>query len=381
MLLRSGSIKNTMPNLQGSSLDSTENCTANNINMYHQFVPVNISVPSYDGSPNTLKFFIEQLQNVKDIQNLSEEHILFILKSKLTGNALQYYLTSPSCENITTLAQAHEVFKSFFIRESSASTNLVNFQSIRLLPQETIKNLAHRIDAAAGKTYTAVTDPRALGQIKVLQFLTALPADLRSKVIDHDTTNYDATVKLAQRFQDNQRSSSLLDSQSVATCSHVDTDPNILLQAEINALRQDLNKLNIHANPIPKPVNNILCQLCNSPLHAALSCPLLAQTVPSSQPIQSLQPAQTSQLFEASPGYTSPSFTPPLFCHFCNRQGHAWAECHRYARMHRQFAQPPPQFQTHRPPTSNRGYSQSYNRFNRFQPRQTQQDLNYQRRQ
>lgn len=345
-----------------------------------QFLPVNINIPTYDGSPNTLKFFIEQLQNLKSIQNLSEEHILFFLKSKLAGHALQYYISSPTCENISTLAQAHEILRSFFVKESSAPTNLVNFQSIRLLPQESIKNLAYRIDSAARKTYTEVTDPKALGQIKFLQFLTALPADLRAKVIDRDTSDYDTAVKVTQRLQDNLRSTSLLDSYNVASCTHVNAEPQIELQAEINALRQDINKLTVQANPTQQSVNATVCQLCNSLSHTALSCPLLAQSLPLQQAHNVPQPDQNTQQFEQS--HTFPMQpTLPNICHFCNKQGHAWADCRRYARMHRQFAQTSTQDSTHRPPTFNRGNSS--NRHNSYVPHQNRnsnQNLNYQRR-
>jgi hypothetical protein len=65
--------------------------------------PFQIKVTPFDGDPQKVDFFREQIEAVVKLNNLSDEEALNLIKSKLNNAALQYYIDSPSLKLVTTV--------------------------------------------------------------------------------------------------------------------------------------------------------------------------------------------------------------------------------------------------------------------------------------
>lgn len=71
-----------------------------------------------------------------------------------------------------------------------------------MLPQETIKNFAHRLNVLSSKVYTNIKDKESIDHIKFVKFVACLPSNIRVKLQEEDIKTFDKAVDRAQILQD-----------------------------------------------------------------------------------------------------------------------------------------------------------------------------------
>lgn len=191
----------------------------------------NFNIQSFSGDPSTIKFFFLQLEDYIRINALSEEQSIATFRSLLSGNALKYFIEESSLTNLKTLKELKEKFIEFFKAEDTPSIFALN--EIMLMPNETVRSLAHRINTTFTKVYPAITDPVAVDTLKFTHLMNALPHNIKLDLLRENINHYDVAVTRAQELQN----------INVSLNSQVNTHKMVDLNQEINSLKEQINVL------------------------------------------------------------------------------------------------------------------------------------------
>ena len=295
----------------------TEEC-----NSHKNFI---FNINCFDGNSENVDWFLAQINDLKKINNWPEDVALLFLKSKLTGPAQIYFANSQSCSGTITFTEACDKLRNFFKKDSTPSSNLAQFQSIQLNPGESIKNLAHRIDTMAHKTYNYVTDVLALNQIKSLQLLNALPHDIRIKIVHENTDDFIKLVDKAHKIH--------LESSSLHVIQTNCLTSNIPESVQFNELKNQLAELSLKVND---KIEN--CQFCNNK-HSLAHCPSFLQIMSNSSASSNAASGVVSNVNmqqESDVNFSSPNNV--LMCMFCHKTGHPMAKCYKYLDYQRNMS-------------------------------------------
>lgn len=199
----------------------------------------NLHINPYDGDPTTFKFFSEQINDIIRVNNWPKDVAVVFLKSKLTGSALKYYVDSPELEKINDHTELLRELKDFFCPVNS--NNLAqNLHSFTMLPSESIKNLAHRLNVLVAQAYPNIKDTQAINDIKFNKFLVCVPSDIRVKILENDIKDYETAVFKAQKLQE------ISIQDSVINAINAPSSPG--LKSEINSLKLAVE--NLSKNPV-----------------------------------------------------------------------------------------------------------------------------------
>lgn len=158
-------------------------------------------ISPFDGDPSMLNFFFTQIRELANINSWNSQKAVSFFKSKLCGAALKFYIQSEQCQNATQLDELDRIFKSFFVHESH-QTSILELASFSLLPGESIRSLAHRLDNLVQKIYHKVNDKSSILAIKHIHLVKALPVSISNKLLEENVDNYECAVKRAQQLQD-----------------------------------------------------------------------------------------------------------------------------------------------------------------------------------
>lgn len=264
---------------------------------------LNVNIQNYSGDDSP-EWFLDQISELKRLNNWSDEIALLFLKSKLIGNAKAYFQNCPDLKN-ASYSTAVKNLTNFFASESNPTTSLIMLNNLTLLPGETIKNLSHRLDTLVAKTYSTVTDAKALNQIKSVQLLNALPVKLKEKLILEPLTDYKALVNKAH---------DIATAEQAMKQAEVHNIMNVAPISDINSIRDQLRLLSNEVTILKST-----CSFCNE-AHSLAQC---------QQFKLSLNPKAENVNHIASKSYFQKD---KVRCHFCHRTGHFMRECRDYQR-------------------------------------------------
>lgn len=253
-----------------------------------------LNINPYDGDPETIQFFCEQVSDIININKFSDEQSLAYIKSKLTGAALKYYLESPKLKSIKQYPILLDELTKFFSTKTN-SFAIQSLESLAMMPNETIKNLSHRLNVLVDKVYPNITDSTAINNIKYVKFLATIPIEIKIKILEQGITSYEGAVERAQTLQEISSEREL-------------TNQSQSLQEEINMLKKTLAEA---VRPAPRDTRNEAKNTVGDHL---------------THPYKSEQPV-------ASFRDHHPQFpTPRPRCHYCGKVGHIMRECFLYKR-------------------------------------------------
>ncbi|GBN62593.1 hypothetical protein AVEN_33326-1 [Araneus ventricosus] len=170
------------------------------LNTGDQQTVFSIQIENFNGEPDKLEWFIQQITDLKQINKWSDEMTFLFMKSKLAGSALSWYASIPTCKNIASFDEAVTQLRAFFRNDSTPLSNSAELHNIQLMPGESIRNLAHRIQVLTSRTYSLLEDSAALNQIQSIQLLNALPLKMKQKLIHEDTNNFSSLIENAQKI-------------------------------------------------------------------------------------------------------------------------------------------------------------------------------------
>lgn len=246
-----------------------------------------LSVSPFSGEPEFVNFFFKSVSDLAELNGWSEDQALAFCRSRLEGAALKFYVSSEAAQNATELDQLQLIFASFF-RPQSKQQAILELQSIKLLPQETIVSLAQRIDTLIKRAHPEIIDSIALDSVKLPVFLNAIPQTFKFKILENSIDIYTQAVAKAQLLQDLQVQSCsfstaptnpMIDSLSQAVnhikqnvadlSSKIDNNNKVTKKQESNL--KSFSKPNTSRANF-KSRNQLVCQFCNKRFHALSSC-------------------------------------------------------------------------------------------------------------
>ena len=271
--------------------------------MSHSKPLVNINVLNFEGDPSLLNFFFDQIRSYASINKLKPDETVAFLKGKLSGPALKFMTQSPILYKSNDLNFIESEFKSFFTPMSSTQA-LVEFNNLVMLPQETIKNLSHRLNILADIIYSRITDPTALDQIKFTKFISVIPSNIRIKLQEENINDYKTGIQRAQVLQEinvnekiltNQASNPVLtnlservlhlteklDAFTFANSKEDKEDSSVKTKTQSrfnhNKFKNNFKsrQMRMQDNQFQNSKNrtsSVICQLCSRPGHTAIKC-------------------------------------------------------------------------------------------------------------
>ena len=207
------------------------------------------NISPFDGDPETLPFFKEQVFETARINKWLDEHTIYFIKNNLKGQALTYFKQQAMTRQFKSPQEIFDLFEKFF-KQQSRPQALAEFFALKLLPGEAINNLAHRIDCAAAKAHPNITQIEALNEIKFAKLLQILPNDMRSNILKNNINSYDKAIESAQHIMDCKVSNEVL--------NHLTEKPNDelkILREEVNFIKKsivDKSKEKECSKPYPK---------------------------------------------------------------------------------------------------------------------------------
>lgn len=173
---------------------------------------IDINILNFEGDPSLINFFFDQLKSYANLNKLKPEETVAFLKGKLAGPALKFLTQSPELYKSNDFEFIEKEFKSFFAPMSKTQA-LLEFNNIQMLPQETIKNIAHRINNVTLMVYPQINE-EALNEIKFMKFLSVIPSSIRIKIQEENITDYRIAITRAQALQDIFSNEKILQSHS-----------------------------------------------------------------------------------------------------------------------------------------------------------------------
>lgn len=260
-----------------------------------------VDISPYDGDPTTLQFFKEQIKELASINSWTKPQTLSFIKSKLTGSALKFYVEAHHLKTITDVDTLFKELEQFFC-SSSKATAIHSLNLVSLLPRETVRNLAHRINVLVQKVHAEVTDQNALNSIKYTKLLTALPQDIRMKIMETNIKDFDRAVNRAQQLQD-------LSIENLVLNQVCTTEEPSSFQAELHALRETVEELKNQRKTDETQKTD------SSPVR---------RRMPETQPRRNYDRRWMPEM----------QFRQ-FYCYFCGRNGHKIKDC----REHKRFIQ------------------------------------------
>ena len=257
----------------------------------------NITITPFDGDPSQFSFFKEQIEAVININKYTDEKALLFVKSNLAGAARKYYIDAPDLREVKTASELLNALKEFFV-PSVNSYSIADLNKIVMLPGENIQSLEHRIRKVTHAVYPSINDKAALQQIMLTTLMSALPSQVKVKIIEQNCSSFDDAVKLAKVLFEKYARNNILNFL-------VDTDKSNVAE-DISHLKTEINHLKQNTNEHYRPNNQI---------QDRLKSPRRKNFARKNSPIKKNQ----SHRFKFK---ARPQFRHKSWCEFCKRSGH-----------------------------------------------------------
>lgn len=258
-----------------------------------------IVIQPYNGDPDLLDFFIEQVNTKFKGAKTSESHVLTFIKSKLSDKALKFYAQSIPCQRATTPTELFEIFRKNF-RGETAQNIAIQYNSLKFNGIENIRQFANRLQNLAFKRFPKLSQD-AIGQLLTAKLMDTLPANFKLHLLSQKTENFEQIVDALSTFQE------------------------ILQSTEFSAVMQPSSQLQSHT---AVNFNNISAE--NAPEVDHLSqCG--SNVALNHVKIPNVNNCQQSLGQEEQNRLNADVRTQ---CQWCNRRGHAAQQCYTLKHLH-----------------------------------------------
>ena len=132
------------------------------------------------------------------------------------------------------ILEPSKIFSGFFSPMNFTQT-LVELNNLILLPQESIKIFAHRINILTTIVYPQVNDKNALDQVKFTKFFSCIPSNFCMKLQEEGIKFYDLAVQLTQQLQEIAANEGILQTQQSISCVNNLSQQIVEFSEKINA--------------------------------------------------------------------------------------------------------------------------------------------------
>lgn len=226
-----------MPNLSPqtpTSSSPTSNIVSynnNNTANAQTHIPV-INIQNFNGN-TPVNYFINQVTELAEINKWDNKLTLLYAKSKLEGKAQTLINQAEEIKRFSSPEELFNKLKNNF-KEKSLAENLNEFNNFQMLPDESITNLAHRLDLITHRVYGE--DTISMDKTKFLKFVQLIPPEMRQNILENKIETYQEAVDKAQLIQDCRKNTNILnhnkEEEKFSNITH-----------QINSLQQSIEKI------------------------------------------------------------------------------------------------------------------------------------------
>lgn len=183
-----------------------------------------------------------------------------------------------------------------------------------LLPSESIKNFAHRLNNLAATVYSDIQDDNAKDRIKFMKFISSIPSNIRIKLQEEGIDDYNAAVARAQTLQE------ILYNEKILYAGPSTSTSNDLPFAEqLQKISEKLNNLTFKAD------NEHNCQFHNNE----------GSNKRNSSSFKHRKQFKAKNNFKRYSPHRSPKHKTPR-CQLCSKYGHDAKSCFKWKRLNTQ---------------------------------------------
>ena len=243
------------------------------------------SIPPFDGEKNkNIEFFLEQFDDFLTSTKIPANLHLFILKTKITGNAKEILINSPELREEKQYENLKTKLISIFKPQTSFAEVQNEFNKAKQLPTQSVADFAKHFNLCAQKYLAHSGHSSKLGAkdflntIKLSKFTEGLKPDIAFEVLKMGPNTYEETLKIAKTVEMalnnskckintiQQENKSHLYEALIKSSEHQD--------AEIKSLKEELNSLKLDTSKLipTQSKDTKFCHICEKNSHTTQNC-------------------------------------------------------------------------------------------------------------
>jgi hypothetical protein len=246
------------------------------------------NIPTFSGADKeNLNFFLDNINQVANLEKWPNSKKLLILKLNLSGKALEFVSNSPKIDNIENFEDLANLLKEKFSKKHNFADILNKFSTIQQRQNQSVTELVEEISNLTD-LYVGITSHSSLETInlseklKAQKLIDALRGDIKLDVMKMGLTTFQEIAKAAKNIE------KALNTAEVDCSNNLVKDSELTLilknQIENNKKIQELSN-RLEQQSVPKEVNNlqstnsnvnnsnsnISCHICGKP-HWTTKC-------------------------------------------------------------------------------------------------------------
>lgn len=269
------------------------------------------TIDNFEGDHDTIDFFFTQARAYIKSRALSKDDAAMFLKTKFKGPALKYLIENTTLANSNDIDFIEAEFKKFF-KNNSSTTYVADLHNLALLPQESIKNFAHRLNVLYTKVYPHIKDKPTVDNFKLIKFLHCLPCKLKTKIQAEAITDYDTAVDRAQTLFEIYQQKEIIDTPSSSV-------PLSDFQQQLLTLTEKINTLSF--------------QNATSGKHNRDNSPNVRNTGSSYQNFKRDFKSRNNFVQQRDFRRFKPNDNRVIRCQICDRVGHQAKSCYQFTKQ------------------------------------------------
>lgn len=247
-------------------------------------------VNNFDGDVfSNISYFFTNLEEVGKIAQWNNSELIAVLKSKLKGPALEYFINDPELTSEKSFATIKTKLNTYFDKITTLSHRQQQFSNCKQIPGETIRSYSSRVSNLTinyfGLDNATKNDAKQIvDQTKLAKFLEGLLPQFKELALSKNPTTFSAAVENALLHESNIQ---LISSEggNQGSVNNIDRDDKIMdflqKQAEnsnylISTLSEKLNNISIKNSTPQRSRENSFqrrhCTNCGRNNHVIENC-------------------------------------------------------------------------------------------------------------
>lgn len=170
---------------------------------------------------SNVDYFLNNIKEIGEIAQWNDAELIAVLKSKLKGPALQFFIDDPELISDKQFDSIQNKFKKYFEKKTTLSHRQQQFSNCKQNPGESVRSFSTRVSNLTVNYFGLqnVSKPNAgpiVDQTKLAKFLEGLEPNLKRLALTRNPATFDEAVESALLDEVN---SQFTNTEYVHTCS------------------------------------------------------------------------------------------------------------------------------------------------------------------
>lgn len=193
-------------------------------------------INNFDGDLfSNVKYFFENIESIGTLAEWKDPELIVVLKSKLRGLALQFFIDDPELNQEKEFKNIKEKFLKYFDQKTTLSQRQMLFSNCRQAPGESVRSFATKVANLTAKYFGAgnISKPDVVpivDQTKLAKFLEGLQPSLKNLAMNRNHKTFDEAVEQAQLDEINAQFSA----SEVVPINNFNSTPQVNIEDKLN---------------------------------------------------------------------------------------------------------------------------------------------------